>query len=1480
MKIINCLLLCLMLAITLITCSSNGTDTLEAAGPNGGYKMPNPKNTTQYDSWWQEIQEFQNKGLPKSALETVTKVYDFAKKENNASQLVKAIIHKMRFLQEVEEETLIKVQKELLTELKESTFPVTPLLHSMLADQYWQYYANNRYRFHKRSATAGIKPDDIRTWDLKTIVKECVTHFHKSLEGAEEQKKLKIDIYQDILYPKEVTRKYRPTLYDFLAHRAVDFFMDNESGLTQPVYRFTLNNPDYFAPCDEFARQKIDTRDPLSFHFYAVSILQNLVEFHLKDAAPDALVDVDLKRLRFLYNEAVVGNKTIIYEKVLRGLMDEYKGVPVVAEVYYELAKLYMELGAKYVPGKDETYKWHLKKARLLCIDACETYPGSIGAHNCAHLQNRIEGKSLHLKMESGILPATPTPALVSYKNIDTLYFRLFKTDKKEMEANGRKRQDQLVSYFLVQDPVKSWDISLINDGDFQQHAAETKMEVGETGMYVLLASDTPSFDYRQKVVSYSFFNVSRISYLHKSLRGNGLDVYVVDRESGQPLAGTGVRLWFNVYNRAKRSYIPLKGPELETDAYGFVNIGVGKTRDKGFHLEFTKDGDTLYSKRQFHLSQSFREPSPRTRTFFFTDRSIYRPGQTVHFKGLMLKVDGKNGEQTHIMENHNTTVILQDVNSQKVAQLQLRSNDYGTFSGSFQLPVGQLNGIMRIYDSYGNANISVEEYKRPKFQVEFPPAEASYKLDDNVIIKGKAEAYAGYNIDNAEVKYRVVRHVFYPYRWRCWGYYPRTPQMEILSGVTKTDAKGEFEVSFKAVPDLTIDKERQPAFNFVVEVDITDINGETRSGSKGIAVGYTALKVGISLPDQLDKEQAQKGFALTTTSLSGDFTAAKGTVSFYRLKEPTRVTRRKLWTAPDRFTLSREKYHKLFPYDYYAEEAEVTQWEKEKRVFHSNFDTAELKELKVAGIKKWHSGKYLAEMNSKDRYGAPVKDMVYFTLYSPKDKKVPYTQLDWCTLPRTMVEPGEKAVLLVGSSAKNINAFYEIEYRGRIISKKFLDPGNRQKKIEIPIEEKHRGNIGVHLTFIKYNRVFTRSYVITVPWSDRELDISFATFRDKLSPGEKEEWRIKIKAKNGKGEKIAAEMLAGLYDASLDAFRPHNWYFSIFPHHSITQRWAGDNFFNLLQTTVFGQLVRRSSVMHKYYDSLNWFGFYWRSHPIRYKSKGRMERSRRPGAVMAEAETMPPPPLKMSKKMAAPQSAAVGGALEDADVGVMKEELSLASVESADKPTDTTKEPDLSAVKARTNLQETAFFFPHLKTDGDGNIIVAFTIPEALTKWKMMGFAHTKELQYGRITNSLVTQKELMVVPNAPRFFREGDTLRFVTKITNLSGKAMEGKAKLMLLDAAEMKPVDAKFKNDSAERKFSIAQDQSTTVEWALEIPEDIDAVTYRVVAAAGKFSDGEEQAVPILKNRMLVTETMPLPGPAGQDTKFNCKKVVDSA
>lgn len=1475
-----------------------------------------PKGSS-YEKEWKKVDSLAAKGLTKSALEVIQGIYDKAKAENNSPQFVKAIIHRMKFEQYMEEYSLENALYKLTEEAKEANYPVKPILHSMIAESYWNYYQANRWRFYDRSTTVQFDNKDITTWDLKTIVDQVIKNYQASLQQSDSLKRTPLNIYDDILVKQPAGRKFRPTLYDFLAHRAVDFFMNEEPDLIRPAYKFELNSESYFWQNKDFAKLRIESKDTMSMSYYAISILQDLIRFHSTGNKEDIqpLVDVDLKRLKFVFQKSTSELKDSLYLQALQQLENEYIANPASADVSYAIAEVYHQRAGKYAPLQSDENKWMNKQALDLCDATIKRFPKSDGAANSIALKARITEHQIDFTTEKAVAPELPSRALVSYKNVKTVYVRIARMEiDKYNHSIERYYGENLIKQYLKLVPVKEFSVELPDDGDYQTHSTEIKIPALPLGHYVLLLGSDKTFSYKNNEVAYAGFWCSNISLVNRHMMDGSVDFFVQHRQSGAPLKGVTAQVYYEKYNYTSRKYEYVKSEKLSSDENGFFNVPpINDYRN--FTIDFSyKAPDATTTDRlqtdngiyQYRNSPAVKEMRPRTH--FFLDRGIYRPGQTVYFKGILINTDGENNS---IRPNTSTTVTLYDVNYQKVSDLTLTSNEFGTVSGSFVTPTGMLNGQMSISDGNGTIYFSVEEYKRPKFEVSFRPVEGSYKLEQQVKASGVAKAYSGAPIDGAEVKYRVVRNASFPYWWYCWrGYYPSSPEMEISNGKTVTNDTGAYFIEFNAIPDKSIPKSYQPTYTYTVYADVTDINGETHSSQTYVSVAYTAMNLSVELPGMLDKKGSTV-FPINTSNMSGQFENGRGTVEIYRLKQPSQTYRSRAWSRPDKYIMSKEEFNKDFPLDEYKEENNEFKWEKEAKVLSYSFNNNKVSvpqkngitlqrnttdSVRLGNLLSWTPGTYVMEANSTDAYGEPVKDVRYFTLFDDGSAQVATNDVFYFKqLTNEPVEPGGKASFLVGSPEKDVQLLYEIEHKGQVVSRQYIHLSNEQKKVEIPVEEKHRGNFAYHLLFVKNNRTYSQNGIVTVPYSNKELDLEFESFRNKLLPGQQEEWKIKVKDK--KGEKVAAEMMAAMYDASLDAFRPNDWYFDIYTHYYSDLYWDLNQGFGSINAQQYGE---NWNVYYpyaaRYYERLNWFGYYYGGYGrSRYDSadgdfdyrgsRGAAVYFSAPvtGATMTEEQELDE--VVVSKDKSAKKEVSKNAEAKPDVAGFLSTTTTAAANEqtvSGEKIRELNGKvlggEDLSNVSARSNFAETAFFYPQLETDKDGNVVIKFTIPESLTKWKMMGFAHTKDLKFGTIQKDLVTQKDLMVVPNAPRFFRENDQMEFSAKISNLAENDLSGTSQIYFYDATTMKDISSLLLGKStAQLNFSSKKGQSTMVSWNISIPEGIQAISYKIVAKAGNFTDGEEMALPVLTNRMLVTETLPLPIRGKENKTFRFEKLI---
>ncbi|HSW55487.1 MAG TPA: alpha-2-macroglobulin family protein [Ignavibacteriaceae bacterium] len=1426
-----------------------------------------------YKAAWQKVDSLEQKGLTRSALEVVEEIYKAAKKDNNQPQFIKSVFYKLKYGNYIEEDSHVKIVNDVKAEIDAAQFPANAILESILANVYWQYYQNNRWRFQQRTETVNFDNEDFQTWDLARLIREVVKYFNASLEQSEKLKKIPLKEFEDILVYGTTEHAYlRPTLYDLLAHQALAFFVNDEASVTQPVYKFELKSEDDFSPADEFVDINYSTKDSLSLKFYAIQLYQKLVAFHLDDKEKDALIDVDLARLNFVRTISVHPTKDSLYISVIIKMEKQFSNVPYSSLISFNKAQYYYNEGMKYSPSVSDDYKWEIKKALEICNSVIEKYPETYGAGECRWLQNTILQKSLSVQTEYGNIPDQPFRALVTYKNVNKIYIRVIPWNESLTNKEKNLNSQQLIQLYSSQKPSYEWSVDLPDDKDYQQHSVEIKMPALSVGQYLVLVGTDSEFSYLKNAVGYSKTWVTNISYIRKSEENNNEHFYVLNRKSGKPISNVKFEFYGQRYEPDDREYKFFLIKSGFTDEQGSIVLNKSTASYNSYKVIFIDKNDRFESQNFYAYSYQ-QKAEKRTTTFFYLDRAIYRPGQVVYFKGLMIETDGKKDHK--IITGRKTTVTFLDANYQKISDATFTTNEYGTFNGQFTIPLGKIGGQYMISNENGSQYFRVEEYKRPKFEVKFDPVKGSYSLNDKVTVDGFAKTYSGANLNDVDVKYRVVRTVYFPYydfRWR-WYYnwfWGRYNEMEITNGMTTTDKEGKFKIEFDLVPDLSMPKETKPVFSYTVYADVIDVTGETHSAQTYVSAGYVALVANINIPEIVKSDSIVR-YQVTTTNLNGQFEPAQIAIEVHKLKSPDRNFRKRLWSKPDKFLMAKEEFYKNFTNDIYDEENEYFNWEKERKEFQTSFVTNDSAFISFKNLPEWQPGKYVLILKTKDKNGTPVELTKYFTLFDPESKKTPLNEASWVYLNERSYEPGETAKLFIGSAEKNVKVLYELTYDSKIIKKEWISLDNEQKIIDIPIKEEYRGNLVAHVSFIVNNEPHLITKVISVPWTNKQLKISFETFRNKLLPGSKEEWKLKISGPNG--DAVAAELLASMYDASLDVFAANYWGFNIHPYFYSRYNWTADNNFQSISSNFYNEgwnLYYNRPYM--YYPYINNFGFYFYGY-------GYGIRGGRGDEVGFYLDSNAP-------KSAVDIAANLSGVVTEEKEGLTASKLGKEEDRKKDGDksqglvTSTQPEQSFEGVSIRKNLNETAFFYPELRTNEKGEIIISFTVPEALTRWKFMGFALTKDLKSSIVYNETVTQKDLMIMPNPPRFLREGDEIYFTAKVSNLSDTSITGSATLQLFDAFTMNPVDGLFENTDNVKSFSAEKGMSEGLSWRLKVPlGKVDAIVYRVIAKSGEFSDGEENALPILINRMLVTETLPLPVRGNQTKTFLLKKLMEN-
>lgn len=1390
-----------------------------------------------------------NKGLPKSAITTLQTIDASARTEKAWAEAIRATAQRILLQGRIDEGRsptgAIEMMQKTIIDAPAEMKPMLGVIHSLWL---WSYFQQNEWRFRQRTPDAGPVGDDIKTWDLRRILSEVDSGFVKALAQKEALRAIPVADY-DKLYDKgNLDDALRPTLYDLVAHEVLSFYQADQLATVQAedAFAFSADSP-AFGTMEEFLAWAPQSSDETSNKRKAIALFQELLRFHAD--RPIARMHVNLQRLDWAAS-AVEGVEThAIMEKRLRECVEISAGMDQQALVQYKLANLLVE-------------QERMKEALEIARRGEKTGTSKIYQGYCSQLIDQILAPSIELSTEQ-VWNAAKPEFKISYRNVTKLWFRLYATDWQQ--TNAYIDQDGYQK-LLAAKPAREWsaDVPATDDYLARSQSLNAVWDLPK-GIYQLVVSAREGFPLEQNALYQCKVWISDLAMVQSSSVTPARGI-VMNALTGEPINNATVEHW-----EQKNEGI-VKIDEVKTNTEGVFEKTVQPNRRVLFRVVH---GDDSFAGDETWLHLQPKE-KPHQVVHLFTDRAIYRPGQTVRFKGIATYYDREKNDY-HTVADKEFTVDFRDANNKEISKLTLRGNRFGSFHGSFTAPTDRALGMASIRCGAHAVTVQIEEYKRPKFSVDLAAAKAPPQLNENVTVTAKAIAYTGAVIDGAKVKWSVTRRAQWPEwsRW-CWWFDPSlSSQKQIAHGTGVTNSRGEVEVTFLAQPDAGIDPKQEPVFVYEVEVDVTDSTGEARSGSRSVKAGYVDISAEMKTDSWLEATESVK-ISTSTRSIDGDPQSCKGTISVHRLKQPEKVVRKNL--IGDSFSSGFAHRGLLPPVDEPGNQdpSDTSSWELDELVQKMDITT---NDLGIAQSEcKLEAGEYRAILETTDRGGKKVTALLPLRVLDVKAQRFPIKIAHHLEAKSWSVEPGQEFIALWGTGYEKGRLYHEIEHRGIILRKGWSDGSITQQVLKFPITEEHRGGLILRTVFQQENRTYISEETIEVPWSQKELILRFESMRNKIEPGAKETWKVLIEG----AEKDAVEMLGGMYDASLDAFVPHRWpvnFSSYFYRNLSSCHWSGE-----------GRIQQLNGWAPGWHELRSVEALIYRQLPssLAQEEMRLMEMSDR----MAAGGGSP----RMLKGMAVP-AASMEAASADAvmptgaNIGFGGNRSGSAEI-ARDSVNSILNNPNRGAgdlidpaaaidapVAVRKNLQETAFFEPQAVTDEKGVVTFSFTMPEALTKWRFMGFAHDAALRSGLIEANTVTAKDLMMQPNAPRFLREGDEIEFTAKVSNQSDQVQTGKASLQFADAATLEPRNAALGLTETDLDFSIPAGESKSLSWRIKVPDGAGFLTYIAKATSGKHSDGEEGMIPVLSKRQLVTESITLPIRDGGSREFAMKKLIDS-
>lgn len=1315
-----------------------------------------------YEKLWKQVEQAQQKSLPQTVVKLTEEICRKALDEKNSPQLLKAYLCRAAFQERLTPDSLYarlnEMERWVTTETDETD---RAILHSLLASEYADYWQSRRYTIAARTdLITDDQPADIREWTPRQFVEKVETHAAASTRQVTLLTRTSTDTYRPFVEQGEQSAYYSHDLYHLLVQRAINA-LQSMSG----------------AGADSLIEVRTESLYQQTIQTYA----------DRPDGA-DACLLATLDYWEWKNGNRHSTQDDTTYLQALDDLMARYADRPLCAEVYLRKAQ-WMSRGGE---GRS------VGEAIRLCDEAIRRYASYDRIGQVKQLRAELLRPQISLSGERIGYPGDTLALQVHYRTTDApVILNLYATNLKaypyQTDCNNAKEFRRLSPRRIYSQkhtltPIPHADKA---EADLPYLPSDTTLALPipqTAGVYVV--EIVPQG--KNGRTSRCFLPVSRLRALTLDLGGGQMEVTTLDGRSGH--AEAGVRVCF-YSSRNEESRRLLK--EVVTDEQGKALVTLEKY-DYNTCYTLSKEADTALPSTDLYLNRS-SQPSAdhHYELSLLTDRSIYRPGQTVYLKGVVYN-KGKNSAQ--VAEGEWVNLELLDANLKQIATRRVQTNEFGSFTADFALPSACLNGqfMVRVQEKHisGAARFQVEEYKRPTFEITFQPVTVPYCLGETVTLRGEVKAFSGASVQEMPLAWSVKRYD------RLRGYLNSDKMLK--ADTVRLDAQGRFAIDIRLEGE--VEKALQPwqvrqGYSFEVEATVTDEAGETQTASYTLSAGSQAFNLNPSIPVQVCKED----------TLQWMIHASNPQMSPLTLTADWRI-------------------------DPETQEGELVTKDGQPTLSGGCITGTNNPSLMWRGVP---SGRYRLTAWATDSLGHRVESTASFVLFSKEDRRPPVHAPLFFHERKMEVAAGEKASFCLGTSFKDAWVWMDVFTGGKRIESRLLQLSDTLMCVEMPYLDSYDESVTLLFNTLKEGELYSQTAFLKRAQPNRTLQMKWEVFRDRLRPGQEEEWRLVVTTPEGLP--ASAEMLALMYDASLDKLYPNRQSWEVFFAPQLDWR-------NVRLNTV-GRLY-----LSPYFTIPDWKIPGWSFDRFCSPWLVPQVMEIRDDALVVGYGSSRTPTLVRGTVLQKSASNAIFNTKEEAGLAV---EVSYAPptadgvlFEEEVVNTAETLQPDANL---RTNFAETAFFYPQLRTNERGEVVVAFTLPQSLTRWNFRGYTHTKDMQTGLLEASVVSTKEFMLRPNLPRFFRMGDQAQVAATVSNLTEGTIKGRVTLQLFDPTTEKVILTR------REKFEAEAGRNAAVDFAFDVDDRYPLLGVRLTADGGNFSDGEQHVLPVLSNQEYVTETL---------------------